>query len=148
MLEETLSGIAYYDWLLLALFILIVEMLTGTFYLFWLGLAALATGALQFFIPSLSWQAQLVVFSLVSVVSMIAWTKYAKKKQQAEDSEDIMNQRGHQYVGQSYPLIEAIENGTGVVNIDDTRWTVRGAPKAEGEMVTIKAVDGNILEVE
>ncbi len=147
MLSEVLSRVVFYDWLLLALFILIIEMLTGTMYLLWPGLAAVITGLIFWLVPDLSWQMQLVIFSVTTIASMLLWFKYGKEKSPTGGYEHL-NQRGQQYVGKQYPLIEAIENGRGIVDIDDTRWSVRGPDKAKGELVTVKSIDGNILNVE
>jgi hypothetical protein len=52
------------------------------------------------------------------------------------------------YIGRTYFLDQAIENGRGKVRIDDTLWSVEGPDLPAGARVTVKEVRGLTLLVE
>jgi membrane protein implicated in regulation of membrane protease activity len=60
----------------------------------------------------------------------------------------VLNQRGLQYVGQVFDLVEPIENGVGKVRIGDGVWKVSGPALASGTTVRVTGVDGAVLTVQ
>lgn len=56
--------------------------------------------------------------------------------------------RGEQYIGRQFRVDAAIVNGLGKVKVEDGYWRVVGPDKAEGETVTVRAVDGASFVVE
>lgn len=112
----------------------------------WLGFAALATGVISLLLGALvGWQAQLVLFGVLSVASVLLWRRYARDV----DTRDapVLNQRGLHHIGRTVPLEDPITGGRGRVRIDDTLWMVRGEDMPAGTQVRIVAQDGNIFEV-
>lgn len=144
---EAVASIEYWHWLLLGLFLLVVEVsFAGGSYLMWLGFAALATGVISLLLGALmGWQAQLVLFGVLSVASVLLWRRYARDV----DTRDapVLNQRGFHHIGRTVPLEDPITGGRGRVRIDDTLWMVRGEDMPAGTRVRIVAQDGNIFEV-
>ena len=59
-----------------------------------------------------------------------------------------LNQRGKALIGRKVPLVEAITNGVGRVQIDDTFWRVEGADMAQGTLINVTDSDGATLKVE
>lgn len=144
---DAVMSLEYWHWLLLGLFLLVIEVsFAGGTYLMWLGFAALVTGVISLLLGSLmGWQAQLVLFGVLSVASVLLWRRYARDV----DTRDapVLNQRGLHHIGRVVLLEEPVAGGRGRVRIDDTLWMVRGADMPAGSRVKIVAQDGNIFEV-
>ena len=68
----------WWYWLVLGMLLIMAEIIVPTFTLFWFGLAALATGAILFFVPDLSMSLQLVLWAAGSVICTVLWFKYFK----------------------------------------------------------------------
>ncbi len=129
--------------------LLAVELLAAGFFFLWMAFAAAITGTVLLLIPSTSLSAQVMIFSLVSFCSIILWRKYGKSYSQTETDHPLLNQRGAQYIGRVFTLLEPMVNGQGKVKIGDSVWTVTAnedLPK--GTKVKVIGVDGIILRVE
>ncbi len=66
----------HWQWWTIAMILFAAEVLLPTFYLLWPAAAALVVGALVFFIPEMAWQLQIVIFTVLSVVSMVVGRRY------------------------------------------------------------------------
>ena len=66
-------------WAILGLVLLAAEMLSGTFYILWFGIASLCVSLMLFLFPETSLAMQLLSFSVLSLVSLGIWKfKYAR----------------------------------------------------------------------
>jgi len=110
-------------WFALGLLLLIVEMAGAGGYLLWVGMAAGMTGGVVFFLPTLAWQVQLLVFSCLSVACALGWWQYQLRYPKVA-SEPLLNKRAAQYVGRVLVLTDSIENGRGRAKVDDGVWSV------------------------
>lgn len=144
---ELLSSINFWHWLIVAAILLSVEMMIGAYYFLWMGIAASIVGCVMFFMPSLSWLAQVIVFTVLSLASFILFKKYQKRNPVLSD-QPALNKRGQQYVGRVFTLAEAIVNGVGKIKVDDSTWKVSGEDMEAGAKVRVVAVDGTIFKVE
>ncbi len=113
----------YYNWLILSAVLLIVEVATFTLLFFWLAIAAAIMAGISFIIPNLSLTSQLWIFAVIAIVSVIVWHWFFKKTQE-NIGDKKMNNRAERYIGRSATLSEAIKNGTGKIQIEDTFWRV------------------------
>ncbi|MEM9533836.1 MAG: NfeD family protein [Pseudomonadota bacterium] len=145
-MTEFLVNLSPWHWFALALLLLIVELIAPASFFLWLGLAAGATGLLLALLP-LSWQAQWVAFSVFSVLSIIGWLQYRKRRPQTSDQPKL-NRRGERYVGRTFTLSKPIVNGVGKVRVDDSSWKVNGPDRPAGSKVRVTKVDGVVLVVE
>ncbi len=143
---ELFLPVSYWHWWVLALALLILEALVSGFFLLWLSLAAGLVGLALLLLPELSWQAQLLVFALLSVASIAAFRLFLRKKPPTSD-QPALNRRGQQYVGRSFTLDEPIVDGVGNMRVDDTVWRVVGDDMRRGERVVVVSVEGNALRV-
>lgn len=144
---EGVENIEFWHWWIAAALLLVLEMLApGTIFL-WLGVSAVVVGFLFWLIPSMSWEIQVVIFAILSVVSVVAGRMYLKKNPIQTD-QPILNRRGHQYVGRVFTLTQPIVNGVGKIKVDDTMWKVRCDDEIAGEQVRVTGVDGVVLLVE
>lgn len=137
----------FWHWWILALVLIILEtVLPGTFFL-WMGISALVLGLLAWLIPTMAWEPQLMLFAILSLVSIVGWRMWQRRHPDVSD-QPMLNRRGEQYVGRVFTLETPIENGFGKVRVGDSLWRVRGGDRAAGERVRVTAVDGVILIVE
>lgn len=144
---ELLSSINFWHWLIVAVILLSVEMMIGAYYFLWMGIAAAIVGCIMYFMPSLPWLAQVIIFTVLSLTSFILFKKYQKRNPVISD-QPALNKRGQQYVGRVFTLNEPIVNGIGKVKVDDTTWRVSGEDMEAGARVRVVAVDGTIFKVE
>ena len=60
-------------WGILGLILLAIEMASGTFYIFWFGIAALCMCAALWFFPGMPVSLQLLAFAALSLSSLAIW---------------------------------------------------------------------------
>jgi membrane protein implicated in regulation of membrane protease activity len=135
-----------WHWLTAAVILIVIEMMIGTYFLLWVGFAAAATALVQW-IFGIGWQVQMIVFFILSLVSIAAWYFYAKNNPEI-DTMPNLNKRGHQHIGRTFNLSRAIVNGTGKINVNDSTWKVEGEDMPEGAKVKVIDILGTILKVE
>lgn len=134
----------YWHWLVLGLALLCAEMLIASeFVLLWMGVSAVVVGLLTWLLP-LNWQAELVLFGVLSIVSYFTYRKF---RPTIENDKPTLNRRGHSYVGRTFTLSAPIVNGIGKVHVDDSQWRVSGVDTPAGHSVRVVEVDGTTLKV-
>ena len=138
----------FWHWVLIACVFFSAEILIGTEFLLWLGLAALTSGIIKLVVPEISWEVQYVLFALFCVISLVIWRRFSKSAGEIESDQPRLNQRNQQYIGRTLVLSQAIENGYGKVVVDDSRWKVAGEDLPINSKVRVVGVDGSILNVE
>lgn len=143
-----LDNLLYWHWIVFGFLMLVLEMLAPGAILMWLGVGAILVGALLFLFPEMSWEWQILIFSVVSLASIFAWKKLRANSPEDNTEAGTLNQRGKALVGRKIPLVEAIVNGVGRVQIDDTFWRVEGKDMEVGTLVHVIGSDGATLEVE
>jgi len=144
---EFLSGLEFWHWWIATAVLIILEVLApGTFFL-WLGISAGIVGVILLIVPTLAWELQVFIFTVLSIVSVFVWRSYLKKNP-ISSTAPTLNRRGQQYVGRVFTLSEPIVNGVGKIKVDDTLWKVRGDDTGVGERVRVTEVDGVVLLVE
>jgi membrane protein implicated in regulation of membrane protease activity len=145
ILASVIDTLGIWNWWVLAGILLVLELVTGTFFFLWLGTAALAVGVMMLF-ADWSWQVQLSVFAVLSVV-LLAGSRLLIKRGD-EESETFLNRRAARHVGRVFTLDRPIVDGRGRVKIDDTIWLVSGPDSPEKAKVKVTGVDGATLVVE
>ncbi len=145
-MSEFLHQLEYWHWFVLAGILLILETMIPGSYLIWLGVGAAVAGVTAYLSLTASWQAQLVVFGVVSVASVYFWRRYQARYPEV-DTHPHLNQRGRQYIGRRFSLNEPIVNGVGKIRVDDSIWKVSGEDLPAGTRVEVTDVDGTILHV-
>jgi inner membrane protein len=144
---EWFSAIHFWHWLIIAVILICLEMLiTGTYYFIWMGVSAAIVGCIMFFVPTLTWLSQVIIFTLLSVLTIIIFRIYQKQNPVVRD-QPALNRRGEQYIGRVFTLEEPIVNGVGKVKVDDSTWKVSGEELSAGTRVKVIAVDNTVLRV-
>ncbi|MFG1416576.1 NfeD family protein [Xanthobacter sp. V0B-10] len=141
-----LSGLGPWAWFVLGGVLLVAEIAVPGAFLLWLGLAALATGALSY-VADLAWQGEVLAFAALAVVAVLVGRKVSPAPGKASDR-PFLNRRAQAFVGRVFTLEEPITGGTGRVRIDDTVWRVAGPDASAGTDVRVVGVDGTVLKVE
>ncbi|MCK5667696.1 MAG: NfeD family protein [Gammaproteobacteria bacterium] len=144
---EWINDIIYWHWLILAVALIILEILMPGAYFLWMGISAAVVGAAMFIFPTMTFLAQVLIFAILSVITVVMYKSYRKKNPLVTD-EPALNRRGEQYVGQSFTLTEPIVNGEGKIKVDDSTWKITGADIDAGETVRVIAIEGTTLIVE
>lgn len=146
-----LEELVYWHWWAFAGVFFVLEVLTMSFFFLWLGASAVFVGVILLVAPDMSWQVQMALWAFLSVADVLGWRIYKKNKPAADikSDEPHLNRRGDQYVGRTFTLDEAIENGFGKVKVDDSIWKVECSADLEaGAKVKVTAVEGTVLQVE
>ena len=132
----------YWWWAVVGIALIIAELITGTFYLLVIGIAALAAGAVAFY--SFSFWAQAEIAAVVAIAGVIGVTRYRKiQKSSPGVALDV---------GQSVVLDSWISEKDRLARVRyrDALWDAQllDAQGAEaGRVLYIKHVDGNTLHV-
>lgn len=143
---EWFEHIVFWHWLILAGLLLILELTAPAFFFLWLGIAAAATGLLLLVFPHTPLEAQMILFSILSIVAVIAWRRYRESHPRTSDQPNL-NRRGEQYIGRVFTLQKPIVNGVGKVTVDDSTWRVEGSDLPAGTRVRVDGVNGVVFEV-
>ena len=144
---EWLNQIEFWYWLIAAVIMIVIEMLLPAAYFLWMGISAFIVGLLLFAIPTMPVLIQVIIFGVLSVVTLVMYKKHKKANPTVND-EPNLNRRGEQYVGRTFTLDEPIVNGVGKVKVDDSTWKVKGNDMPAGSKVRVMSVDGTIFNVE
>jgi len=143
-----LDSLLYWHWIVLGFLLLVLEMLAPGAILMWFGVGALLVGGLLFLFPDMGWEWQILIFALVSFASIFAWKRLRKDNPNDNTESGTLSQRGKALIGRKIPLVEAIVNGVGRVQIDDTFWRVEGVDLEKDALVIVTGSDGATLQVE
>ncbi len=135
------------SWAALALVLIAAETMAPGAFLLWMGLAAAAVCLIVLVAPGLSLLVQVVLFVVLSVVAVMVYRKWFRRRERPSD-QPLLNRRAEQLVGQVMELDQAIIDGRGRVKIGDAFWSVSGPELPRGARVRVIAVDGMILKVQ
>ena len=142
-----LEQLTYWHWFILAALLIILEVFAPGAFMLWIGIAAGVVGTVLYFVPSMTWEYQLMLFSIASVGSIVAWRSYRSNNPITTD-EPTLNRRGSQYIGRTFTLDEPIANGIGKIRVDDSTWKIEGTDCPAGSKVKVVGIDNTVLKVE
>lgn len=135
----------YWHWWIAGLGLLILEaFLPGAIFL-WMGVSALLVGGITWLLPAITWGAQIVVFSILSIASIVLWRRYRPPTE--ETDKPALNRRGESYVGRVFTLEQPIVNGVGMLKVDDSQWRIGGPDVPAGTQVRVVEAEGALLRV-
>ncbi len=142
-----LEQLTYWHWFIIAALLIILEVFAPGAFMLWIGIAAGVVGAMLYFVPSMTWEYQFMLFSIAAVGSIIAWRSYRRNNPITTD-EPTLNRRGSQYIGRTFTLEAPITNGIGKIRVDDSTWKIEGADCPAGSKVKVVGIDNTVLRVE
>lgn len=142
-----MSQLGYWHWWIGAVILLVLELFAPGAFFLWLGISAAIVGIAVYLFVGIEWQYQLLLFSILSVISIVAWRTYLKDRTEETDQPGL-NRRGVQYVGRRFTLQEPVVNGMGRIRVDDTTWRIEGPDCEAGRQIRVTGVEGMSLRVE
>ena len=149
ILISFLERLNLWAWWAIAGLLLIGEVLTGTTYFLWIAAAAFMTGFAALEVLGVSWQLQLALFTLMSMLSLWAGDRWVRPKlSQGVDSG--LNARGDRMIGQTVITTSDFVAGRGRVSFGDTEWaaeTQDGQDPKVGSRMSVVEVKGVMLLV-
>ena len=140
-----LVSLGAWNWLILAIVLLVLETVVPGVHFLWFGLAAIVVGVLSLAI-GMAWPWQVLIFVVLSV-AVVFWVKRFVRPDVAVSDLPDLNVRGQQYVGRAVVVEQAIENGRGKVRVGDTLWSAEGPDAPAGASVTVTGTRGIVLVV-
>ena len=151
-LDRTLWPPNAWHWLALALILFSIEMMTGTWDLLWVSIAAAFTSAFAAFAPSgiAGWEGQLIFFAIATVILFIMGRTLFRRMREDVEEHPTLNKRMAGTLGQRGVVADDFSGGLGRVKLGDTVWSaqsVDGANLASGSAVIVEATEGTVLKV-
>lgn len=141
--------IEFWHWLIFGFLLMALEVFAPAMVVMWFGFGAIVAGGVLWLVPSLAFGWQIIIFGVVSLISVFGWRKsrFFREENIPSDTPDL-NNRLHSHIGKEYVLREAIIDGRGSMRVGDTAWRVRGPELPAGTRVRVTGVDGVIFTVE
>lgn len=148
MILELIRRWGEWNWIILGLILMLLELVTPGVSLIWLGISAVLVGALSLLF-AIGWQTQAVLFGILALLSVYLTQRLIRARDARNSQGDALelNDRSRRLVGHSYPLSEPIANGVGRIRVEDTTWGVAGPDLPAGTMVRVTGHDGTLLTV-
>ena len=132
-------------WWVIGIVLVIGEVvLPGTF-LIWFAFAAFGVGLIGV-VVDLSGMNQVVVFGLLSFASLSLG--YLMRKRRGDPEVPAFADRTQAYMGKTYTVVEAIENGQGKIQVGDSVWLAEGEDCPVGGAVKVIDSRGNVLLID
>ncbi len=139
-----LEGLEFWHWLVLGVVLAIIEVFAPGAFFLWMGISAAIVGSVLWLMPGISWELQLLFFAILSIASVVVARRYLTAHPLETDLPNL-NQRGQQYVGRVFTLIEPVVNGQGKIRVDDSTWKISCEDCEAGTKVIINGVEGVVL---
>lgn len=136
-------------WCSLGLVLLCLEMMSGTLYLLWPGVAALAMALLAWLLPSFSQAAQIGIYAIFCILAVALW----RKREKARPAPRVGQAQGEE-IGRQGTIIVAVSPlqagrihfSQGVMGSKE--WSaVADVEIPAGQPASIIAVEGNSVRV-
>ena len=142
-----MAEIVYWHWLAFGAVLLIVELLAPGMFFLWMAEGAIVTGGLLFAFPTLSFELQVGIFSVLSVSSIVIARVWVKRHPIDSDKPKL-SRRMDELVVRVLVVQQAIINGEGRVKVGDSVWKARGEDCPIGSRVKVLASEGTVFIVE
>lgn len=153
-----LDGASPWAWLALAVLLAAAELVVPSFALIWFGFGAAVVAAALALHPALDGGAQLAIFAVVSLGSVLLLRAPLMRRMKDKPSRPELNNRAARLVGREAAVVEGFGGGHGAVEVDGVRWKARlapdeGAPGAAvappdaGAAVVVRGTEGSVLLV-
>lgn len=155
-LYDLLSHLGGWNWVIFAFALFLLETIVPGVHFLWFGLAAFLVGIVTLVLNAVSpdaaaifvWQFQLILFALVSMVTVFFVRRYAASNDGDATDAPSLNVRAQQYVGRTTTVVVPIQGGRGKIKVGDSLWQAEGPDLPEGTKVRIVGTNGTVLVVE
>jgi len=146
-MNEFVTNLQYWHWWILAIVCLCIEIFAPGAIFIWFSISAAVVGFILVLLPDLTWQWQITLFGIFSILSIFGWRLYRKKVPEI-DAHPALNKRGEELIGRTFTLSAPIINNFGKIHVDDTLWKVQGDDCDVGQKVKVTSIEGTVLNVE
>lgn len=129
-------------WIIFGVILMVIEIFTPTFFIFWFGLGSLAAAIVAYFYENTLFE--LLTFVIVSGILVLSTRKLAKKI----TGEEVRSINVDEIVGKEAVVIEKIDNrqSKGVIKVGGDMWRAISCDDniifEKGEFVIIEKVEG------
>lgn len=149
MIASIVEELGPWNWMVLGVILLTLEITLPGVFILWIGIAALIVGAVSLALWDASiwtWHVQMLLFLALSLVSAYLGKRIMASRE-AQSDQPLLNMRGNQLIGRIATLTEAIEDGRGRVRLGDTMWRVSGPDLPIGAKVRVVSASDTDLEL-
>lgn len=143
------NGISWMIWIWLSIVVIatVIEIFTMDMSSIWFSVAGVVSMIMAVF-PSVSWEAQLIVFVVISIAALLGLRpiakKYLLKKTDGKTNADLI-------IGKTVKAIDAYnEENLGTAEINGVVWNIceqNNTPIQQGEKAEVVGIEGNKLIV-
>ena len=139
---------AAWIWLYSGSFLMLAEIVSPGFVIFFFGLGAATVAACKWAFPSLSLAWQLALFSITSIIYLLVLRRYMKRLFMGETAESLG--LASEYVGRLGKVVQAIRpNVPGRILLGDAEWAAAASELIDvGTEVKVVAQDNLTMRVE
>ncbi len=133
-------------WLAVGIILIVLEVMTATFFLLWPAIAAFIVAFLCAIFPEFAFIGQLLVFAFVSAILLVPGRRivdtFIKKKASTK-----LNDRMARMIGQQASVV-SIDGASLRVKLGDTEWSAISQDELMlGDKVQVAQTEGNVLVV-
>lgn len=149
MMGRIITELGAWSWMALGFVLLVAEVVAPGIFMLWIGIAALIVGTVSLLLWNAgfwTWQTQVLVFLVLSLLSAYAGKKLMGAGRQKSD-QPLLNRRGEQMIGRTATLAEPIREGHGRIKLGDTFWRVSGPDLPAGARVRVVSAAAPDLEL-
>ena len=151
-MTEFFTELSVWHWFAFALILFGIEMMTGTFDLLMIAIAAFCTGVFAHFAPAGlgGWESQLIVFGIVSVGLIVLGRTIFAGMRKVVDEHPTLNKRMNSLIGKRGMVTSDFEAGQGRVKIGDTEWlaeSIDGTDLEDGSTIVVEAAESTMVRV-
>ena len=132
-------------WLIIGVLLIVAEMASLTFYLFWIAIGALSAALVALLAPAL-FVLQVLIGSVVAVVLTVYTKPLTRRARISRGYKDVI----YDLVGRDGVVIEHIpEEGLGIVKVGTETWSAASSmPLEEGTHIIVTKSSSTILQVQ
>ena len=133
-MEQVFSELTFWHWLALGLILFGIEMMSGSFDLLMVAIAAWLTAGFAYFAPDAwaVWQGQMIVFGVASTALVVFGRTVLSGVRKSSPEHPTLNRRMQALVGERGLAVGDFVSGTGQIRVGDTVWR---AEAIEGETI-------------
>jgi membrane protein implicated in regulation of membrane protease activity len=143
--------LVYWHWIVLGIVLMLAEIFIGSFFIFWFGAAAVVVGLSLVIAPGIGAPAQLIFWTLLSLVFAVAWFRFLKPLSKDVTKAGLSREALIGEIGQ----VLSVPNGDkrGMVRfpaplLGSDEWLIMSQDTLSiGDRVSVKDVSGNSLIV-
>lgn len=151
-MDVLLSELNIWHWMILAAIMFGLEMMTGTFDLLMVAIAAAITGLFANYAPGglSDWTWQCVCFAVASAGLVLFGRVFLSKLRNSTPEHPTLNKRMASLMGRRGVAVEAFDGTGGQIKLDDTVWRAEAAEGeiiGAGDAVVVEGANGTIAVV-